>query len=85
MKSFYEAEIFFFVKIFSVNPTHLINRHNIDIEPFSIESVYSDWKDAKKKWRGLKREAILEKGEILMNHKINSLKNHVVTRETAQS
>ena len=71
-----------YCNLYRVNPSHLISKHKVDIQPFSIESVYSEWKEAKKKWKGLKRDLIIERGDALIKNKIKLFRAHVAARES---
>jgi len=51
---------------FRVSPHHLKHNHSIDIQLFSIESPYLEWKQAKKAWGDLTRDMIVQNGELFV-------------------
>jgi len=62
---------------FRVTPDHLRNKHRIPLESFTIESVYLNWKSAKKAWKKLKRELIIENGRLSIQKDIEQLSPHL--------
>jgi len=58
---------------FRVSPHHLKHNHSIDIQLFSIESAYLEWKQAKKAWGDLTRDMIVQNDELLVQGFINQL------------
>ena len=63
---------------FRLSPKHLLTNHSIRVEPFTIESVYADWKKAKKMWKSLSRDSIISRGKIIIQGYINNLAPHTV-------
>ena len=57
--------------------------HSIDIQLFSIESVYLEWKQAKKAWSDLARDMIVQNCELLVQGFINQLVPHLASQPTA--
>jgi len=63
--------------IVEISEGHLESNHSIDIQLFSIESVYLEWKQVKKAWGDLTRDMIIQNGELLVQGFINQLVPHL--------
>ena len=60
-----------------VNPEHLNRTHKFQIEPFSLEKVFNDWKALRNRLKKCKRQEIIDKGHGFIQKFINCFKSHV--------